>query len=46
MKTIILASLLASVIVSAAAVSAQAYTVGSSAWWQEMDREGRGGQSQ
>ncbi len=43
MKTIILSFVAAWVVISGFAISAQAAPVGSSTWWQEMDREGRGG---
>ena len=43
MKAIILSFMTALAVISTFAVSAQSAPVGSSEWWQEMDREGRGG---
>jgi hypothetical protein len=43
MKALIISSILACTIVATVAVSAKAAPVGSAEWWQEMDREGRGG---
>jgi Spy/CpxP family protein refolding chaperone len=43
MRKLVLAFIAAWAVVSALAFSAQAAPFGSSDWWQEMDREGRGG---
>jgi hypothetical protein len=43
MRKVALALVAAWVAMSALAVNVQAAPFGSSDWWQEMDREGRGG---
>jgi hypothetical protein len=43
MKAIILSLMTALAVVSTFAVSAQSAPVGSQQWWEDMDREGRGG---
>jgi hypothetical protein len=43
MKAIILSVMTALAVISTFAVSAQSAPVGSQQWWEEMDREGRGG---
>jgi hypothetical protein len=45
MKAIILSLMTALAVVSTFAVGAQAAPVGSQQWWEEMDREGRGGRA-
>jgi hypothetical protein len=43
MKNLMLALIATWAVVSAVPFSVQAAPFGSSDWWQEMDREGRGG---
>ena len=43
MKNLVHALIVTLAVVSAVPFSAQAAPFGSSDWWQEMDREGRGG---
>jgi hypothetical protein len=45
MTRIVLAFTVMWVAISALALNAQAAPFGSSEWWQQMDREGRGGRS-
>jgi hypothetical protein len=45
MKAIILSLVLTLAVITGFVVNAQAAPIGSAAWWQEMDREGRGGRS-
>jgi hypothetical protein len=43
MKATILSLIAAWIVITGNVVSAQAAPVGSTPWWQEMDREGRAG---
>jgi hypothetical protein len=43
MKAVIVSLMTALAVISSFAVSAQSAPVGSQQWWDEMDREGRGG---